>query len=117
MSLLSSRRKGTPNRLNTTNAGAKRTNCRALMKDADLDAGLKLRVGYFVQWSAQRAQEWSAVESGMQRRNMDASTLLILKRAGRRTKGAEVCSLHNYSKLQCFLPIGEEEVRSRPSAL
>ena len=34
-----------------------------------------------------------------------------------RTKGAEVCSLHNYSKLQCFLPIEEGEAGPQPPAL
>ena len=91
------------------------------MKDADLDAketpqqaGLKLLVGHLVQVRSrvERYRKWNA-EAKYGR--FDAS---YIEEGRTRTKGAEVCSLHNYSKLQCFLPIGEGEgVGPQPPAL
>ena len=95
------------------------------MKDADLDARETFTRGWAKIarcWplcsgplNALKSRKWNA-EAKYGR--FDAS---YIEEGRTRTKGAEVCSLHNYSKLQCFLPIGEEKVRgpvrSRPHSL
>ena len=80
------------------------------MKDADLDAretlqeaGLKLLAGHFVQVRSTR----SRVESGMQRRNMDASTLLILKRAGRGRRERKFVRSTIIRNCSAFYPSGK----------